>query len=265
MTDASPPIPTLIDDAFMRDKFLIRQKVLTIGEKYDVRDEQNRQVLFVERPAHLLGNVLAMIVGVVIIIGGLIGVAVLLTTFDKNGVNRNVSAVLGLLTGVGSFVLGLIIIVRLAPKRHITIYADESKQLPLLRALQDQKFVLFSATYTIIDNGGNVLATLSKNYIWDIFRKRWEGRTPDGKLFLVAMEDSIVLSILRRMFGPLFGLLRTNFVLLHANEQTEYGVFNRKFTLFDRYVLDLTADRDRELDRRVAVALGVLLDTGERR
>jgi len=35
--------------------------------------------------------------------------------------------------------------------------------------------------------------------------------------------------------------------------------------LLDRYVLDLKADRARELDRRVALALGVMLDTGERR
>ena len=43
------------------------------------------------------------------------------------------------------------------------------------------------------------------------------------------------------------------------------GTFNRKFTLLDRYVLDLTGDPGRMLDRRIALALGVMLDTGERR
>lgn len=43
------------------------------------------------------------------------------------------------------------------------------------------------------------------------------------------------------------------------------GEFNRKFTLFDKYVLDLSADRAHELDRRLGVALAILLDTGERR
>jgi hypothetical protein len=43
------------------------------------------------------------------------------------------------------------------------------------------------------------------------------------------------------------------------------GEFRRKLTILDRYVLDLTADRARAFDRRVAVALGVMLDTGERR
>ena len=35
------------------------------------------------------------------------------------------------------------------------------------------------------------------------------------------------------------------------------GEFNRKLTLLDRYVLDLTADRQRVFDRRIALALGV--------
>jgi len=40
---------------------------------------------------------------------------------------------------------------------------------------------------------------------------------------------------------------------------------NRKFTILDRYVLDLTVDKEHRLDRRIALALGILLDTGERR
>ena len=43
------------------------------------------------------------------------------------------------------------------------------------------------------------------------------------------------------------------------------GEFNRKFTILDRYVLDLSNDSTRALDRRVALAMGVMLDTGERR
>ena len=43
------------------------------------------------------------------------------------------------------------------------------------------------------------------------------------------------------------------------------GEFRRKMTILDRYALDLTADRARAFDRRIAVALGVMLDTGERR
>jgi len=40
---------------------------------------------------------------------------------------------------------------------------------------------------------------------------------------------------------------------------------NRKFQLRDRYVLDLSGDHERKLDRRVAVALAVGLDTLQNR
>ena len=78
------------------------------------------------------------------------------------------------------------------------------------------------------------------------------------------MEDSIVLSLLRRVLGPLFGVLRTNFVIQRPRGDV-IGEFNRKFTLRDRYVLDMTADAEHTLDRRIAFALGVMLDSGERR
>ena len=43
------------------------------------------------------------------------------------------------------------------------------------------------------------------------------------------------------------------------------GMMNRKFQLRDRYVLDLSGDHERKLDRRVAVALAVGLDTLQNR
>jgi hypothetical protein len=84
----------------------------------------------------------------------------------------------------------------------------------------------------------------------------------------MAIEDSMVLSLLRRVLGSLFGVLRTNFLLVHqggAEGESVFGEFNRKLTLLDRYVLDLSGDPERRFDRRVALALGIMLDTGEKR
>ena len=101
------------------------------------------------------------------------------------------------------------------------------------------------------------------------FRKRWEIRTLANQLAFLAKEDSIILSLLRRvlgpMFGPLYGLLRTNFVFCGPDGRSVLGEFRRKMTILDRYALDLKRDRHRKLDRRLALALGVMLDTGERR
>jgi uncharacterized protein YxjI len=40
----------------------------------------------------------------------------------------------------------------------------------------------------------------------------------------------------------------------------EVGSMNRKFQIRDRYVLDLSDDADRRIDRRLAVALAIALD-----
>ncbi len=58
------------DPAFDRDTFLLRQQMLKISEKYDVCDEQGNKIIFVERPAHFLRNLGAVLVAVVIIIAG---------------------------------------------------------------------------------------------------------------------------------------------------------------------------------------------------
>ena len=43
------------------------------------------------------------------------------------------------------------------------------------------------------------------------------------------------------------------------------GSLNRKFQLRDRYVLDLTGDHERKLDRRLAIALAIGLDALQNR
>ena len=109
-----------------------------------------------------------------------------------------------------------------------------------------------------------VLAEFRKNTLWNLVRRRWLVRDAAGMLICRVLEDSIILSLLRRLVGSLFGILRTNFIFL-ASDGRVIGRLNRSFTLLDRYVLDLSFDPERTLDRRLAVAIGVMLDSGERR
>ncbi len=170
-----------------------------------------------------------------------------------------------------SFFLTAMVMIKLVPKRHIFFYADESKEELLLQVQQDKKFQFMVATYTVVNPEGECLGRMRKNYLYNFLRKRWDVLDPEGnKLLLVAREDSLVLSLLRRVLPPILvvGLLRTNFILVVPQAEgieATRGEFNRKFTVFDRYVLDMSRDRPRMIDRRLAVALGVLLDTGEHR
>jgi hypothetical protein len=81
------------------------------------------------------------------------------------------------------------------------------------------------------------------------------------------------MSVVRRVVDwiPFVGLLglviKTDFHILGRDDAGErkIGTFNRKIGIVDRYVLDLREERERRFDRRIGVALGVLLDTAEAR
>lgn len=247
------------DWAFNRDKFLLRQKVLTISEKYDVCDEHGNPILYVERPAHLARNLGAVLVGA--IAGIVVAVFLFMLVSIAPPMLQGFLALLALL---GWGIVTFTAIISLYKKRHVTIYRDKSKQEPLLKILQDKKFEIITATFTVRDTTGE-LAKLRKNYLYDIFRKHWYCYAPDESLICTAKEDSIFFALLRRILGPLFGVLRINFIIVRGSDDQVIGGFNRNFTILDRYVLDMSPDHHNALDRRIALALGVMLDTGERR
>jgi uncharacterized protein YxjI len=258
---AAAPLPSTGDPAFDRDVFLLRQQVLKISEKYDVCDEQGNKVVFVERPAHLLQNLGAILASILAATLVAIGFAAL-SDLTKGTVLETVFVILAI---VGGFAALLVVGVGLSAKRHVTFYRDQTKRERLLEILQDKKWQPITATYTVRDPAGHTIALFWKNYLYSLVRKRWYVKAPDGTVLYLAKEDSVILSLLRRVIGPLFGVLRTNFIIVRPEGDEVFGEFNRKFTILDRYALDLKADAQRTFDRRVALALGVMLDTGERR
>lgn len=247
-------------EAFHRDRFLINQKKISISEEYKILDESNRPVLYVVRPAHFFRSVLAVLAWLIFTMAG---IALSLTIADA--LNSEIGKWAGLALGAVSVVAGIVLLIWMAPKRHITFYADEARTQPVLHVSQDQKFSFIRAWYTVRCPEHGELGRFMKNYLFNFYRKRWYIFDSLGTNQLLAQEDSMILSLLRRFLGPLFGILRTNYIIVEPKSQRVIGEFNRKFSLFDKYTLDMSADRAREMDRRMAVALAVILDTGERR
>jgi len=248
------------DPIFGRDVFLLRQQALRINERYNVTDEGGRPILFVERPAHFFRTLLAT-VGAILAAG--LWVTALTSFADALG-RGPVANIFGILGVVGMFVVFVVALMKLTKKRHVSFYTSEDKQVRVLEVLQDQKLHFITATFTIFGADGTVLGQFRKNYLFNLIRRKWDVLDPYGKVVWVAREDSIILSLIRRVV-PFMGLLRTNFIFQRAGSDSVLGEFRRRMTILDRYVLDLSADRARTFDRRIAVALGVMLDTGERR
>jgi hypothetical protein len=106
------------------------------------------------------------------------------------------------------------------------------------------------------------------------FRRAWHVTHPEGNAIAAAREDTAWLAAVRRVLewvpyvSIVVGFVRTNFQIYIVGAdgvETRAGAFNRKLSFGDKYKLDLGDDAQRLLDRRIALALGIMLDTGEAR
>jgi uncharacterized protein YxjI len=256
------PVGGPLDPAFDRTRFLLRQKALTVHEKYDVWDENGQPILFVERPAHFWRNGLALLAGVA---AGLVAATLIvlgLGALSSNNPPTWVPVLAFTLAGVALIVLPFLVFARLGRPRNIFFYRDDSKTEELLVVRQDQVTTLLEHTYTVAEPSGRVLAHFKKNPLTALYRTKWVCDGPDGRRLAVAIEDSLLSALVRRYVVRVTPM---NFVFRRGDTEEVIGRFDRKFTLLDRYVLDVSADPVGTLDRRVALALGVILDTGERR
>lgn len=163
---------------------------------------------------------------------------------------------------------------RFLSRRNITVFGDDSKIETLLFINQDHYWEIFHRNYTVTDVEGQIIGNLSRNNFTSLFRRGWDIMDPDGVTIARAREDSVFLAAIRRIvnFIPLVdligGLIKTDFHILAldgAGNERKIGAFTRRFSIFDKYVLDLSEDPERTLDRRVALAVGILLDTAEKR
>ncbi len=161
--------------------------------------------------------------------------------------------------------------VQLLPRRaNISVYADDSKAELLLALHQDHYFELRRREYTVMDQeSGEIIGHLTRDNIRAWLRRSWDIRDAAGDVIAVCREDTKIMSAVRRIvdwipYVSLLGMaIKTDFHILAG--ETRIGTFVRKLGLGDKYVLDLKQDPARTLDRRLAVALGILLDTAEAR
>ena len=144
--------------AFNHDRFLLRQKLMTIGSQYIVWDDQQRPILFIERPAHFWRSLLAAFAAAIFFIVGAIASFVIGLGIGQVLHQYVVGGFLTILFLIGTIVLTFVVGIGLSPKRHINFYADESRTDLLLKVLQDKKWTPITATYTVLTPGGHLWA-----------------------------------------------------------------------------------------------------------
>jgi hypothetical protein len=156
---------------------------------------------------------------------------------------------------------------KLAVKEDIRFFADEGETREVFRIAARTWLDTGGSRYDVVAADGEKIGVLHHTFK-SIIRTTWSIQDPNEQELAIARERSQVTAVLRRLidFVPDVGGLIPipyNFDIL-AGEQV-IGKMDRKFQLRDRYVLDLSADTGKVLDRRLAIALAIGLDTLQNR
>jgi uncharacterized protein YxjI len=152
-----------------------------------------------------------------------------------------------------------------ALKEDLRAYTGPDKTQELFRIKARQVFDP-TARYKITDSAGEHIGELSKDFVRSFARSTWRIYSPDGQELAWAHERSLARALLRRFIGlvPFVGefleLLPIRYHFDFYAGEKPIGWLQRMFSVRDRYMLDLSGDEQRRIDRRVALALAVGMD-----
>ena len=157
---------------------------------------------------------------------------------------------------------------RMAIKEDIRFFADEGETTELFR-IKARRMLEIGGNYDVTTPDGQRIGVLQKVFGRSLFRSTWRILDEQENVLASGQERSLFLSIARRLidFVPYVGgyiPIPYNFEL-NDPEGKRIGGMDRKFQIRDKYVLDLSDDHERRVDRRLAVALAIGLDTLQNR
>lgn len=140
-------------------------------------------------------------------------------------------------------------------KEDIRIYADEAQTREVL-CIRARQIIDFSAYYDVYDSTTQTrVGAMHRLGLKSLLRDKWEILDPYDRPIGFIEEDSLGLALVRRV---LLSLIPQNFTITVHNQPV--GSLHQHFNPFLlTYTLDLTADPNGWLDRRLAVGASILL------
>lgn len=143
---------------------------------------------------------------------------------------------------------------KLALREDLRFFADEDESEELFR-VKARQMVDVGGRYDVTTPDEERIGVLQRHFAKTLLRTTWSVLGPDEEPVAEVTESSTGRAILRRVVDiP---------ILYHFSvvvDGVHVGDVRRVLSLRDRYVMTLGGDPDRRLDRRVAVALLVVLD-----
>ncbi len=151
-------------------------------------------------------------------------------------------------------------------KEDIRFYTSSSKTQELMRIKARQRFDP-RATYDVTDDVGGKIGAIQKVFGASLLRSTYLILGPDGQEVATATEKSMPIAITRRAVGfiPYVDNVANwlpipyHFVFLHGDRVIGENT-RQMMKIRDIYHIDMTADSERIVDRRLVLALSVGMD-----
>ncbi|WP_344078130.1 hypothetical protein [Luedemannella helvata] len=141
---------------------------------------------------------------------------------------------------------------RMAFKEQVTLYTDDTKQVPVL-GFKARSVLDLGATYDVMDAQGNPIGLFRKDFAKSLLRSTWHVEQP-GLPQVTGQERNFAVALLRRFTDSLSWLpYHFDFV---AGDRPIFSV-DRKWGFRDRYMIEIP---DPTIDRRLVIAMAVGLD-----
>jgi uncharacterized protein YxjI len=151
-------------------------------------------------------------------------------------------------------------------KEDIRFYIDESKQQELLKILARQRFDP-RATYDVTDETGTKIGEIQKVFGRSLLRSTYRINDASGAELATVTEKSMWVAIFRRAVGfvPYVENVANwlpipyHFVFMRGEEIIGENT-RQMWKIRDIYTIDMSADPQRTLDRRLVLAIAVGMD-----
>jgi uncharacterized protein YxjI len=155
---------------------------------------------------------------------------------------------------------------RFAFKEDIRFFADDSKQVEVMRLKARQRFDP-AARYDVTDSNGGTIGEIQKAFGASLLRSTYLLYDARGEETATASEKSLGIALFRRLVG--FVPYVENFAdwvpipyhfVFKRGDQVLGENTRRAWKVRDTYTIDLSGDPERTLDRRLVLAIAVGMD-----
>jgi uncharacterized protein YxjI len=152
---------------------------------------------------------------------------------------------------------------RMKLKEDIGFYTDDTKSVELMRIKARQAFDP-KARYDVTAADGTKIGEIQKVFGKSLLRSTYQLYDATGTEVAIATEKSMAVAVFRRVAGMVSDYgdwlpIPYDFVFMRGDQVL--GIHSRRrWKLRDTYTIDMSADPERTIDRRLILAIAVGMD-----